>query len=245
MRLCNNSSVLITSGGDMTLKKQDLNTGKFQHNSENKFHDDKITRIAISHDEVYIFTGSQDCHLKQWKLDTFELVKDWGRVHDNYVSFQVIVPDGQYLFTGSFDKHIKQWDIIQQKLVKDYGPVHVDYICAQLVDKDGKYQWSSGWDGFVKKWDICKQKLVKSFDLNEIGGGRYDIWCMGMTNDQTNLYVGGGNMYGNSSQKHLKIFELDQDEKRLYDEQKSLQSQNNGSMISKIKTFFGRGNINI
>lgn len=230
MKLCLDSTVLVTSGGDMTIKKQDIRSGKILCNSVTKIHQYTVTRIAITPDEEYVFTGSTDMHMKQWKLENFELVKDWGAIHRHYVSGLAITPDGQYVFSGSFDRHIKQWSIHEQNLYKDYGAVHDHYICCLLISKNSKYLWSTGFDGYVKKWDIPNQKLVQSFDINLVQTDRgindhfyNDIWCLDQTSDEQDLYTGGGTKQG--SLRQFKVLELTDEENELYEEKQKNSKQ--------------------
>ena len=81
-----------------------------------------------------LVNGGKDKHLKQWRVEDFELEKDYGQIHDDTIKTITVGKSGHFLFTGSYDKHVKCFDLYTQELHKDLGEVHTNRVQTLVVD---------------------------------------------------------------------------------------------------------------
>ena len=85
-------------------------------------HNGYIYNMKVSDCANWLFTVSQDGHLKQWNLlESLDLVKDYGEVHTDWI--RALAVQDNYLFTGGIDGSIKMYSISDQKVLHDYGKI--------------------------------------------------------------------------------------------------------------------------
>jgi WD40 repeat protein len=73
-------------------------------------HTDAITCMALSPDNEYLVTGSDDSTAKVWKVDDGSIVVDLAK-HDAPVKDVTFSPNGQFIATASQDKTARIWDL--------------------------------------------------------------------------------------------------------------------------------------
>lgn len=88
--------------------------------------------IAVSPDETYIISGSEDRTIKIWEFLTGNLLNTLAG-HKAYIQTVAISPNGKYIISGSGDypnreNAVMVWELITGKLVKIIGehiyPIH-------------------------------------------------------------------------------------------------------------------------
>lgn len=97
-------------------------------------HVGNIQCVCLTMDNKFLYSAGADKILRQWKVDNYELEKDYGQIHEGTIKSMVVGKSGHYLFTGSYDKHIKCFDIYNQELTKDLGEVHLGRVQVLVVD---------------------------------------------------------------------------------------------------------------
>ena len=125
---------------------------------------DLNTNISIKSD--MLLTADSKGYVKEWKLNSYELKRNWGQLHPNTICAMKITFDGKYLLTAghsiSFENNeskrgsLRQWCLKTQQLIKCYGKVQSGVINCLELSNDGKWlvtASSTGRDGgFMKQW---------------------------------------------------------------------------------------------
>lgn len=71
-------------------------------------HVDTVSALALSNDEVFLYSVSWDRTLKIWRTTDFKCLESVANAHDDAINALEISQDGD-VFTGSADKKIKIW----------------------------------------------------------------------------------------------------------------------------------------
>ena len=89
-----------------------------------KGHKSAITCLEWSADNRSVITGSKDCSLIKWDLETQQKLFFRGRKfdrafngHNDEVLCAAISPNGKYLVSGGKDRIVRVWDIQSQTQV--------------------------------------------------------------------------------------------------------------------------------
>jgi hypothetical protein len=75
-----------------------------------KGHGNYVNAVAVTPDGRYAVSGSYDCTLKVWDIQTGNCLRDL-KGHGNYVNAVAVTPDGRYAVSGSSDNTLKVWDL--------------------------------------------------------------------------------------------------------------------------------------
>ncbi len=67
-----------------------------------------MNSVAISNDDNYIISGSEDNSIKIWERETSSEIQTLKR-HSGYVTCIAFSNDDKYIISGSDDKSIKIW----------------------------------------------------------------------------------------------------------------------------------------
>ena len=126
----------------------------------NVVHDHWVTCIVCTPDNSFLFTVSNDCMMKQWSIDTLELIRNYGIIHDGYVYQIKITPCGNYAMTVSHDFKLKMFNIVHGELEHNFGVVHNDLIDALAISpKLGKYAFTGSNDKRVIQWSLKAKRI--------------------------------------------------------------------------------------
>ena len=68
-----------------------------------------VRSLKITNSCQFLFTGSEDRHLKKWNAITGDLLQDFGAIYSKWVYRILITLDDQFLFTASIDSKLKQF----------------------------------------------------------------------------------------------------------------------------------------
>lgn len=113
---------------------------------EFKGHKDGI--LTLKYDYKYLFTGSYDCSIKIWDINTGEVLKT---LESHTKGVKSLVFDEQKLITGSFDHTIKVWNYHTGQCISTYRG-HTDSVLS--VDFFKKYIVSGSADKTLKIWNV-------------------------------------------------------------------------------------------
>lgn len=118
-------------------------------------HNGYIYNIRVDDTSNWIFTVSQDSHLKQWNLlEDMELTRDYGEVHTDWI--RALAIDDNYLFTGGIDGSIKMYSIRDQKMLHDYGKVSNKGLA--WIDVYERTFFVGGADKKLRQFEIAESK---------------------------------------------------------------------------------------
>lgn len=99
-------------------------------------HDDCINCLIMDQHEKYLFSGSNDMHLKQWVIgQNITLIKDFGKIHESAINCLAITNDNKYIFSASKDRVLKQWKVDAGIIYKNYGKVSDSEITSIAIIK--------------------------------------------------------------------------------------------------------------
>lgn len=79
-----------------------------------------VMSVAITPDEKYIVSGSQDRTIKLWDIQSGKELRSFEG-HTSYVSSVAITPDGKHIVSGGSDNTIKLWEI-------QSGTLHLNFV---------------------------------------------------------------------------------------------------------------------
>jgi len=68
-----------------------------------------VDAVAVSPDDKYIVSGSDDKSVRVWDASTGSELKEL-KGHTNWVTSVAFSPDGKHIVSGSRDKSVRVWD---------------------------------------------------------------------------------------------------------------------------------------
>lgn len=118
---------------------------------------DPLYALAISSNGAYIATGGKDCHVKIWKVQSFEKPQaDYEA--DSIVNDVAFNPRFQWV-AAACDKSVKIWDIsnanTNKEVVCEDVPKGATYKFTSIAwDRDGEYLYVGCSDGIIRVFKI-------------------------------------------------------------------------------------------
>ncbi|MDX4038461.1 caspase family protein [Aliarcobacter skirrowii] len=120
-----------------------------------------VNSVAISSDNRYIVSGSDDTTVRLWDFKSGKLLKTLNG-NSNIVNSVAISSDSRYIVSGSDDTTVKLWDISSGKLLKTLNG-HSYWVSSVAISSDNRYIVSGSSDRTIKLWDVNSGKLLKTF----------------------------------------------------------------------------------
>jgi len=126
-------------------------------------HDDAISAVAISPDNRWLVTGSDDKTARLWDLKDPAAEPKLLRGHDDAIWAVAISPDNRWLVTGSSDKTARLWDL----RAKDPANASIvlrghEYdINAVAISPDNRWLVTGSSDKTARLWDLSLDELVE------------------------------------------------------------------------------------
>lgn len=165
----------------ITMKYEDilsLELKKF--NKVLRGHAETVTSLALTPDNKYIVSGSQDYSVKVWSVHTLE--EEFTLLgHTSSITSLAVTPDGKQIISGSEDQTIKIWNIFERKLeITLIG--HSTPINSISLSPSGIYLTSASNDPSIKVWNLLEKK--EEFTLQ----GTENFMQAILSPDQTQIY---------------------------------------------------------
>ena len=157
-------------------------------------HSYSVDSVAISSDNRYIVSASNDKTVRLWDVNSGKLLKTLNG-HSNSVNSVVISSDNRYIVSGSWDNTVKLWDVNSGNFLKTFSE-HLSSVNSIAISSDSKYIVSGSWDKTVKLWDFKSGKLLKT-----LNGHSDSVNSIAISND--NRYIVSG-----SSDKTVKLWDI-------------------------------------
>jgi len=123
-------------------------------------HKRAVMTLTFSPDEKILATGSWDCTVKLWDLQTGALVATLAG-HTDYVQSIAFSPDGKRLASGSDDQTLRIWDMASGACLRTIH-AHTDNTYGVAWSPDGQLIASCGFDGMVRVWDVASGNCLKT-----------------------------------------------------------------------------------
>ncbi|KAL9563477.1 hypothetical protein ACKAV7_012385 [Fusarium commune] len=167
-RFINDRSIL-TSSGDMTCMKWDIETGqKPQPYQSNTF-----------------ISGACDAFAKLWDIRAGKAVQTFAG-HESDINAIQFFPDGHSFVTGSDDATCRLFDIRADRELNLYGSESILCGITSVATSVSGRLLFAGYDDFeCKVWDITRGEKVGS-----LVGHENRVSCLGVSNDGTSLCTG-------------------------------------------------------
>lgn len=121
-----------------------------------------ITSVALSPDDQYALTGSNDGTAVLWDLSGQDQIVEPLYTLDKHNPKEQVMcvafsPDGQYILTGSADHSLILWNIQGDSLQTLSG--HQDFVMSATFSPDGAEILSGSFDGTARRWNLNGETL--------------------------------------------------------------------------------------
>jgi WD40 repeat protein len=169
--LSKDGKILASGGRDKTLRVWNLNTiGNYNSISPSSRvigeglmytftgHSDSINCVAISPNGKILVSGSEDCAIALWNLETGKILACLEE-HEAGVKAIALTPDGKMLVSASADHTIKLWQLPKVKTPTHTLTGHSDWVKCLAISPDGKILASGSQDKTIKLWDLDRGEL--------------------------------------------------------------------------------------
>jgi len=128
-------------------------------------HTNVVTSLAITKDQQYLFSASEDKTVKMWDISKGKLVKTFTG-HEDSVSLVFVAEDQQHIFSIS-KTTVKMWQIASSECVKTFLASE-DFIKSAAVIQDLQVIFSDEGELTVKKWHVAGKENVKRYTVHEV-----------------------------------------------------------------------------
>lgn len=132
-------------------------------------HNDEVVSVVVTPDGQHAISGSYDCTVKVWNLETGEEIRTFSG-HADWVNSIAVTPDGQRVISASSDKTLKVWDIkTGTEILTFFG--HDGSVGSVVVSPDGQRVISSSRLGTTyKEWDLKVWDLATGTEIRTLSG---------------------------------------------------------------------------
>lgn len=125
------------------------------------------TCLALSRDDSTAFTGSKDCSIIKWDIETGarsfvsrRTRKEVGDAHTKQVLAVATCDDGSLLASGGADHVIKIWDLRSSELITTFKG-HRDTVSCLVFRRANKELYSGSHDRTVRVWNCESMGFVE------------------------------------------------------------------------------------
>lgn len=137
-----------------------------------KAHSESVNSVAVTPDQQFVISGSDDQTIKIWKLPKNKNITDITLVrtltgHTDVVDGIAIAANGQILASGSWDQTIKIWNLGSGELLQTLEG-HSEIVNAIAISPDGQLLASGSKDNQIKLWNLSTGQLVRSLQTNSL-----------------------------------------------------------------------------
>jgi len=130
------------------------------------------TCVALSHDDKNAFTGSKDCSIIRWDVESGKRLmtmkgqrckKKAVDFHTDHVLALAVSPDDRYMVSGGRDKLLRIWDLRTNKHVVSLRG-HRDTISSLVFRKSEERNIlaSGSFDRTIKLWNVDSQTYMET-----------------------------------------------------------------------------------
>ena len=117
-------------------------------------HGGSVSAVAVITDGKRIVSGSWDCTIRVWDLETGSLVGKPIEGHRSVVSAVAVTVDGKRIISGSYDHTIRVWDLETGSPVELPIVGHSGYVCTVTITPNGKRIVSGSEDRTIRVRDL-------------------------------------------------------------------------------------------
>jgi WD40 repeat protein len=175
---------IITAHDDGSIRTWDRFTGKVLQRL--KHHKDWVRAIVLSNDEQYLYSGSNDQIITEWKLigDKFIHQRDLYR-HNCSIRTIILSENGVKLYFGGDDGVIKELDLSDVTNLRTVGS-HRQPVRMIILDKSEEFLYSCSDDTIIKQWKMSTGRCQREFE-----GHTESVRAISLSRNGEFLYSGG------------------------------------------------------
>ncbi|KAM7444018.1 pre-rRNA processing protein [Porites harrisoni] len=133
-------------------------------------HQLSITCLCISPDDKFVFSGSKDCSIIKWNLETGEKegkilgchkASKGSKGHSGHVLSLTVTTDNKFLASGGMDKVIHIWDPLSLQHIHTFKG-HKDAVSGVTFRRGTHQLFSCSHDRTVKIWNLDEMAYVET-----------------------------------------------------------------------------------
>ncbi|XP_015595492.1 transducin beta-like protein 3 isoform X2 [Cephus cinctus] len=147
-------------------------------------HEKDINSIAVSPNDRFIATGSQDKTAKLWTAEGLQLLGVL-RGHRRGVWCVRFSPIDQVLLTTSADCTLKFWSLTDLNCLKTLEGHESSVLKAEFLSR-GMQLISSGGDGLLKLWSVKTSECIATLDEHDSR-----VWALTVNAKESHIISGG------------------------------------------------------
>lgn len=147
------SHELITADG-ATARLWDLTKSTPQEVARFSGHSDNITVLALSLDNKWLVTGSDDTTARFWDLTDPVKKPVILKGHSNPINVVAISPDQHWLATGGQDAIVQLWDLTNLAKPSFVLASHEDQILSMAFTPDSQQLFTGSSDTTIRQWNL-------------------------------------------------------------------------------------------
>jgi WD40 repeat protein len=145
-----------------------------------------VSSMTITPDNKYLFVGGYEGNLKQFSLESQQVVHDYGLIHEDLIFCLETTRDSKWLYTGSYDRFVIRISIENRQVDEYLGPISRYGISAMKITADEKKLLVEDNLGHLKLLSLRNGELIKDYGcLFAVGG----ITGIVITADQKFLFT--------------------------------------------------------
>lgn len=124
-------------------------------------HNDDVNSVKLSHNELWLITGSDDSTAKLWDAKTGKELHSF-RGHKDVINSVCFSSDDKWIITGSDDETAKLWNTKTGKEIYTFEG-HSDVINSVCFSSDDEWIITGSDDRTAKIWDLESKNEIQSF----------------------------------------------------------------------------------
>ncbi|CCA71456.1 hypothetical protein PIIN_05395 [Serendipita indica DSM 11827] len=160
-------------------------------------HEEEISAISLSPDGLRIISGSMDRTIRQWDLETGQMLGKPLRGHTDAVICVAVSPDGFLIASGSNDATIRLWDVETGNAIGEPLNGHTYPVLSVLFSPDSQHIYSGSVDDTIRLWDVEGREALGQ----PLEGHEKAVTCLANFPDGLRLVSG-------SADRTLRIWDL-------------------------------------
>jgi WD40 repeat protein len=130
-------------------------------------HGDWVSAIALCRDGHHALSGSEDCTLRFWDLQTGQLLRTFAG-HEAGVRAVALCPDERHVLSASGDRTLKFWNLETGQLIRTLMG-HMDEVSAVAIAHEARLALSGSRDRTLRLWDLQTGLLLRTLTGHEDG----------------------------------------------------------------------------
>ena len=136
----NGKYIALVTSDSWDIQLLNIETGKAILKSfEGPGHTDFIICLSFSPDGKYLVSGSKDCTIRLWDIETGKAALKPIEGHRGYVQSLAFSPDGKYIVSGLSDGTVQLWNAKNGEAASKSLKGHTNRVVSASFSPDGKY----------------------------------------------------------------------------------------------------------